>query len=546
MKNRNTVLFVVFAVALLGGYSLLMNRMYPPPKRTVQASVEPKTPEAQATPAPIAPTAAGAAAPVADANAVFTLDSGVLKLTWRKQDGALVQVVWKQDGTRFFPWEYRDKEGTLVCQGFPGIGGATEPLFQGDPQIIAGNGNQAVVFSNAKGDRLTYEVPNQGHTLNVNWASASGQQMYFVRALNEIPKQVDGQGKTISVNPFHNMGQVFTLEGSSVNRVTWLDMMKDPFFSFLGFKRKSLPAASAQLGMDAGIDQLDKPMRTYYFAAIWDSSVVAQRDTDRFPGYHAAPVNGGQINARLYLGPKQTEMLTAFSKPFKQVVDFGFFGLVAKAMFWVLLAMNRVIPNWGWTIFIFSLLLRLALWPLNNKTTIQMLRMKDLEPHQKALQAKYEKFGNDMAKKAEMQKELMAFYKKNGHNPMGGCLPMLLQMPVFFALWSMLNAVFELRGVPFFWIKDLSQADVLIHVPFALGVLPVLLGASMIAQQAMTPATGDPSQRKMMMFIMPIMMVFFFSSTPAGLCLYYLVFNLMGMLQTWWIKRNYKPQPVVI
>jgi len=179
-----------------------------------------------------------------------------------------------------------------------------------------------------------------------------------------------------------------------------------------------------------------------------------------------------------------------------------------------------------------------------------MLRMKDLEPQQKALQAKYEKFGNDMAKKAEMQKELMAFYKKNGHNPMGGCLPMLLQMPIFFALWSSLSAVFELRHAPFiFWIKDLSQPEILFRLPLLnlpIGVLPILLGASMIAQQALTPATGDPAQRKMMMFMMPAMMVFFFSSTPAGLCLYYLMFNLIGMAQAWWIKRNYVPQPVVI
>jgi len=134
----------------------------------------------------------------------------------------------------------------------------------------------------------------------------------------------------------------------------------------------------------------------------------------------------------------------------------------------------------------------------------------------------------------------MAFYKKNGHNPMGGCLPMVIQMPVFLALWSMLNAVYELRHAHFaFWLTDLSLKD-----PFF--ILPVLLGATMVAQQVMTPATGDPAQRKMMMFMMPAMMVFFFASTPAGLCLYYLIFNLVGMLQTWWLTKTYKPQAVVV
>ncbi len=167
---------------------------------------------------------------------------------------------------------------------------------------------------------------------------------------------------------------------------------------------------------------------------------------------------------------------------FKQVVDFGFFGLVAKLLFLILRSIHTFVPNWGWAIILFTVVIRAALWPLNTKTTVQMMRMKELEPYQKALQAKYAKFGNDMTKKAEMQKELMAYYKKNGHNPMGGCLPMVVQMPVFFALWSMLNAVFELRHASFIgWLKDLSASE-----PFY--ILPVLMGLSMIAQQAMTPA----------------------------------------------------------
>jgi YidC/Oxa1 family membrane protein insertase len=139
-----------------------------------------------------------------------------------------------------------------------------------------------------------------------------------------------------------------------------------------------------------------------------------------------------------------------------------------------------------------------------------------------------------------MQRELMDLYKKNNHSPFGGCLPMLLQMPVLFSLWSMLQAVFELRNAPFIgWIQNLSGKD-----PYY--VLPILMGLGMIAQTAMTPAMGDPQQRKIMMFMMPAMMVFIFAQSPAGLCLYYTVFTLIGLGQTWWVKRSYVSQPIKV
>jgi YidC/Oxa1 family membrane protein insertase len=514
MKNKNMVLFFVLSMILLGAYYLLVNRMNPPQRVPVVA-------EQVAEPAPVPATGTSAPMAINPSAPTFSRDFGALTLTWRTTDGALVQALWNQDGTKFFNEEARDKGGKVVSTTFPGIGGTLDTPFEGDPVVAAVPGGQTVTFSNPAGDKLVYQIPEKDPILTVTWTSTRGSRLALVRMVSD-PKQV------------HNLGRLFSLDDKSITAVPWTGMLTDSFFHFLGAKRKELPPASTRVGMDAGVDSPDKAQRSYYFAAIWD--VAGQTVRDAGLGYF---VPGG-TTARLYLGPKQADQLAAFGKPFTQVLDFGFFGLVAKGMFWILRALHRFIPNWGWAIVVFSILLRLALWPLNTKTTVQMLRMKDLEPHQKALQAKYEKFGNDMTKKAEMQKELMAFYKKNGHNPMGGCLPMALQMPVFFALWSMLQAVFELRHSPFFgWIHDLSAKD-----PYY--VFPVVMGLSMIAQQAMTPATGDPAQRKMMMFLMPAMMVFFFSSTPSGLCLYYMIFNFIGMAQAWWIKHNYEPQPVVI
>ena len=511
MKNKNMVLFFVLSMILLGAYYLLTNRMYPPAPvpQAVQATAPVTTSMAPGTPVPT-----NAQAPT------FTREFGELKLTWRTTDGALAQAVWSQDGTKFFNEESkeRDKSGEPVSLPFLGVGGTFEEVFTGEPQVASVAGGQTVTFANAAGDKLVYQVPEKGHILSVEWTSAAGKPLALVRMPSK-PQQV------------HSLSRVFTLEEKKIDAVVWSKMLSDPWVG----KRKELPSAASRVGLDAGIDPAQSAQRSHYFCAIWEMPSTPVREAGR--GYFTS---GGNVSARLYLGPKQADQLEAFGKPYTQVLDFGFFGLVAKGMFWILRSIHAYIPNWGWAIVVFSVLLRLALWPLNTKTTLQMLRMKDLEPHQKVLQEKYAKFGNDMTKKAEMQKELMAFYKKNGHNPMGGCLPMLLQMPVFFALWSMLNAVFELRHSPFMgWIHDLSAKD-------PLYIFPVLLGASMIAQQVMTPATGDPAQRKMMMFMMPAMMIFFFSSTPSGLCLYYLIFNLIGMGQAWWLKTSYKPQPVVI
>jgi YidC/Oxa1 family membrane protein insertase len=526
MKNRNMLFFVVLSVLLLWGYQLLNTRVNPPKPAEVQATGS--APASAAAPAGAANTGA---VPAVDAAARFSLRNDTLLLTWRKGDGALVQVEWP-DGTQFFPEAKVGKDGAPVSRDFPGLGAAVGARFDGDPEVAAAPDGQTVTFHDAQGDRLAWLVPAHGHILSMEWNSPKGT------ALNLVPRPAD-------LLDVQGLGRVFTIEPSSIKAVAWSSMLKDPFFSFLGAKRKDLPPASRRLGLDAGLDPSRPSQTNHYFAAIWDASREPQRDVAS--GYLLAPEGGGKVSARLYLGPKQGEALEQFHAPgdpeagamFKQVVDFGFFGLVAKLLFVILRGIHTFVPNWGWAIILFTVVIRVALWPLNTKTTAQMMRMKELEPYQKALQAKYEKFGNDMTKKAEMQKELMAFYKKNGHNPMGGCLPMLVQMPVFFALWSMLNAVFELRHAHFVgWLKDLSASD-----PFY--ILPILMGISMIIQQAMTPAVGDPAQRKMMMVIMPVMFSFFFARTPSGLCLYYLMFNIIGIVQTWLVMKTYKPQPVV-
>ena len=518
MNNRNVLYFVVGSIILLGGQFWLSSRYAKPaPKAEIQqqAAVPGKPVADGATPS-VGPLAPHPEKPptgdlkVADATAVHTFSSDELRLTWQVATGALKQVVWRPDGTPFFP------------ETFSGLGALKGAGFETVHEERGANGT-AVIFENAAGERLSYLVPARGHSLRVEAISPHNSPLWLI----ENPTTDE---------PVKFLGRVFTLTEKGVEAVTWSEMLHEPFFSFLGAKRKVLPPSTERLGLDAGVEKDAKSQRNHYFAALWKLPRPAGQDAS---GYELLP-RDGRLEASLYLGPKQAEPLLAFEKPFTQVIDYGFFGAVSHLLFWILKKVHGLVGNWGWSIVIFTLIIRLATWHLNTKQTISMLRMKDFEPHQKALQVKYEKFGGDMTKKAEMQKELMALYKKNGHNPMGGCLPMLLQMPIFLALWSMLNNVYELRHAPFFgWITDLSAKD-----PYY--IYPVLMGASMFAQQALTPAMGDPAQRKMMLVMMPAMMTFMFAQSPAGVAVYYFVFNMIGLAQTWWIMRSYQPQPITV
>jgi YidC/Oxa1 family membrane protein insertase len=512
MKNRNILIFVLGSMVLLAGqFWLTAHYAKQSPAPRPAATVPTPQPEPAATPTPTpTPTAIATSGTPVATNQTHTLAQGDLSLTWQVSTGALKQVIWLQDGTHFFP------------DTFAGIGAFKGAGFESVKEIPTAGGT-TVLFENASGEALRYEVPSRGHVL---------------RVVAESPKQAPLElvANPSGDEPVKRLGRVFTLTEKSIEAVAWSDMLHDPFFSFMGAKRKVLPATSDRLGLDAGLEAGTKSQRGHYFAALWKLPRPASRDAS---GYQLLP-QSGHMEASLYLGPKQDEPLLAFEKPFTQVIDYGFFGAVAHLMFWVLKKVHGLVGNWGWAIIVLTLIIRFATWHLNTKQTISMLRMKDFEPHQKAIQAKYEKFGSDMTKKAEMQKELMELYKKNGHNPMGGCLPMLLQMPIFLALWSMLSAVFELRHAPFLgWITDLSAPD-------RFFIFPVLMGISMFVQQLMTPAVGDPAQRKMMLVLMPAMMTFFFASSPAGLTLYYFVFNIIGIVQTWWIMRSYQPQPITV
>ncbi len=220
----------------------------------------------------------------------------------------------------------------------------------------------------------------------------------------------------------------------------------------------------------------------------------------------------------IYAGPKSSETIAAVDHKLDKIIRFGMFGFIGKPLLYVLNWLYSIFGNYGVAIIVLTLLIRIVFYPLSYKSYKSMREMAKLQPKLKELQAKYK------GKPDQLNKATMELYKKHKVNPFGGCLPMLIQIPVFFALYNVLLNAIELRGAPFvLWITDLSSKD-----PYY--ILPIIMGITMYIQQKLTPATGDPTQQKLMMFL-PVIFTIMFMSFPSGLVLYWTTNNILTLLQ---------------
>lgn len=242
----------------------------------------------------------------------------------------------------------------------------------------------------------------------------------------------------------------------------------------------------------------------------------------------------GTTNERMFVGPKELAVLDAISIPtihndnadLRGLVDFGWWGILARPLFlWLKWTYNNIVPNWGWAIVLQTLIITIALLPLRITQMKSMLKMQRVAPQIKSIQEKYKKYSLRDPRKAAMNEEIAALYKKEGVNPAGGCLPLLIQFPFLIAYYRMLGVALDLRHAHWLWIRDLSARD-----PYF--ILPILMVVSMFAMQRMTPQAGmDPQQQKMMNWMMPLFMGFIFFNLQAGLNLYYAETNLISMAQ---------------
>lgn len=276
----------------------------------------------------------------------------------------------------------------------------------------------------------------------------------------------------------------------------------------------------------------------HYFVTAWipakDSSNTVQTRKDPqgnyiigFTGPQLSVAAGAKLEtgATLYAGPKIQNHLKELSPGLELTVDYGILWFIAQPIFWLLQHIHSLIGNWGWSIIALTIIIKMAFFPLSAASYKSMARMRAVSPK---LQALKEQYGDDRQK---MSQAMMELYKKEKINPLGGCLPILVQMPVFLSLyWVLLESV-EMRQAPWmFWITDLSIKD-----PFF--ILPIIMGATMFIQQQLNPTPPDPMQAKVMK-LMPIIFTFFFLWFPAGLVLYWVVNNVLSIAQQWYITRQ--------
>jgi len=260
-------------------------------------------------------------------------------------------------------------------------------------------------------------------------------------------------------------------------------------------------------------------------------TVDGKKDTEAVAEIATGVPSANPMRMRLFVGPKAVAVLEHNQPPLTSLITFGTFGIIARPLFDFLLWINRYVGNFGWAIVLMTIAINTVLFPLKWRSFHQQLKMQKVMPEIKQIQDRYKKYSMRDPRKQEMNKEVMAVYSREGVNPIGGCLPMVMQMPIWFALYRMLDVAIELRQAPWIlWVRDLSARD-----PYYL--LPILMCVTMYFMQKLTPmTTADPAQQRMMNF-MPFMMGLLFFKVASGLLLYILTSNLIATSQQWFLYK---------
>ena len=549
MDNQRLILVIALSMVLLLLWQAWENEHRPPAARTATANPQAVTPSApdtsgvpaapalpgsdaattEAAPAPGAPAAPAANSPaVAVKTDLFALEIATVGGTLRRLDLLQYPVA-------------ADKPDQPVRL----LNSTGAEIFMVQSGLIGNDGTYPHHKTTFVPERSAYELPAGQDRLEVrlNW---SGDGMRVAKVFTfyrnsyriDVRYEVTNQdAKPRGVYAYHQLLRTHVAGNDYFNVAP----------SYVGGAIYTPEKKYEKIGFDDIVDKWSGrtvtggwvAMLQHYFvgALLPPAAETHQFYSDTLPGARyvlgyktlapttVAPGATAAIESQYYIGPKEQQRLEKAAPGLVLTVDYGWLTVISAPLYWVLEKIERAVGNWGWAIVILTFLIKLAFYPLSAASYKSMAQMRQLQPRLVALK---ERYGSDRQK---MNQAMMDLYKTEKINPLGGCLPILIQIPVFIALyWVLLESV-ELRQAPFIlWIDDLSAPD-----PYF--VLPIIMGVTMVLQQMMNPAPLDPIQKKIMMAL-PVLFTVFFLFFASGLVLYWVVNNILSIAQQWWITRR--------
>ena len=556
--ERRVFTAIVLSFLVLFFYQTYFAPPPPPPAKTTAAA--PATSTSATGPGAASGSASSPAAVAASVPAAQTVVGESSDRTI-VVDTQTVQAVFTNRGGRLLHWRLKDyldangRQVDLVPSGLPEVeqlpfslrvdDGATTVRLNnsvyratgdanGHIDATHGNATLAFEFQDAAGlhvrkqfdfaptnyiVKFSASVMNGDRTINPNvvWGPSLGdvapgaaQPGFFNRSAQPPPEEI-----------LHRAGKVERIAITSIP----MQSVQEAVFRFVGVDTHYFLMAAVNPGQ----------VRAEYRSLV----VPAPNNARRQLVSSAFKFAGGATNKSYFIGPKQFDVLRAIDNEFTRTIYFGIWGFIAVPLLQGLKWVHSIVGNWGWSIVVLTVLINLAIFPLRHKSVVSMRKMQALQPQLKAIQDRYANLKVTDPARQKMNTEIMNLYREKGVNPASGCIPMILQMPILFAFYSVLGYAIELRGAPFFgWIHDLSLAD-----PYF--VIPILVSVTMFFQQRQTPTTVDPQQQQVMMF-MPIMFGFIFLTTASGTALYWLVSNLWTIGQMSFTNVMIGPPPVAV
>lgn len=533
MEKRTLLALFLTVVILFVFQYFLAPKQAPQPQQPVPSTAQPAKTEQQATPSPPAPavSAPSTQSPVAPSagealakGRTITVQTRSFTVNFNEMGGGITSVRLKN---------YKEKvNGAIGKELIEKIGPDYAYLPTVFQETNAGRVNDAVKFvpsrdsfslldkpetieftgtlSNGARIRKTYTFQPEGYTLGMKIDVERGGSARTFADFAVISMENKSSG--IFKGPFVYNG----------NKLNQIDEVKKPMNEDENY---------VYTGLDDG-----------YFAFMWIPAQGKKPSLTILSAANKVPVeriafSGQTVSGNLFFGPKKLDILKQLNINAQKIVDFGWFDVIAKPMLWGMNWANQFTRNYGIDIILLTILIKIIFYPLSVKSYKSMKEMQKLQPQIAKLKEKYK---NDREK---LNKEMMDIYKQKKVNPLGGCLPMVIQIPVFFALYKVLMSAIEFRHAPFFlWINDLAAPEDLFSFSVAgftvpLRLLPFIMGLTMLIQQKMTPTSVDPIQEKMMLF-MPIVFTFLFWGFPSGLVLYWLVNNVISIAQQYYINKK--------